>query len=243
MRAILLASATLTSMRGFLASMPSSHEPAGAPRLLAWSTTALLPMMSSRRSVRSPILEIAPSFCLPPVDACFGTNPSQAAKSRPLANVSAGGAIAAMAVAVIGPMPGIDGQTHHVSGIEAARVEDARIGSIVEIGPAESTVRPADRAIAEDGIYRPSRHLKRARFDGHVVRGDYEGFVDAHVRRLEALRRAGIAERIDADQWRIRGDFEVRAAAHDAGRNGRANIRITSNGRSDRTAPPGSTGG
>jgi type IV secretory pathway VirD2 relaxase len=126
---------------------------------------------------------------------------------------------------------GIDGRTHHVSGIDPTRVEDARIGSIIEIGPADSTGRPSDRAIvgiAEDGIYRPSRHLEQARFDGRVPNGDYEGFVDAHVRRLEALRRAGIAERIDRDQWRIPEDFEARAAAHDAGSNARVNIRVLS---------------
>ena len=39
------------------ASICSSQEPCGAPRLLAWSTTALLPMMSRRLSVRSPILD------------------------------------------------------------------------------------------------------------------------------------------------------------------------------------------
>ena len=128
-------------------------------------------------------------------------------------------------------MDGIDGRTHHVSGIDPACVADARIGSIIEIGPADSAGRPSDRAIAgitEDGIYRPSRHLEQARFDGRVPNGDYEGFVDAHVRRLEALRRAGIAERIDADQWRIPDDFEARAAAHDTGRNARANIRVLS---------------
>lgn len=126
---------------------------------------------------------------------------------------------------------GIDGRTHHVAGIDPTRVADARIGSVVEIGPAETASRPSDRtiaAIAEGGIYRPSRHLEQTKFEGRVPGGDYEGYVDAHVRRLEALRRAGIAERIDADQWRIPEDFESRAAAYDAGRNRQANIRILS---------------
>ncbi len=48
-----------------------------------------------------------PSFCLPAVDACFDTSPSHAAKSQPFAHVSAGGAMAALAVAVIGPIPEI----------------------------------------------------------------------------------------------------------------------------------------
>lgn len=48
------------------------------------------------------------------------------------------------------------------------------------------------------------------------------------MRPLEALRCAGIAERIDADQWRIPDDFESRAAAYDAGRNRQANVRILS---------------
>lgn len=126
---------------------------------------------------------------------------------------------------------GIDGRTHHLPGIDPARVEDARIGSIVEVGPADKAQRPSDRtiaAISENGIYRPSRHLEQAKFEGRVPGGDYEGYVDAHVRRLESLRRAGIAERIDADQWRIPEDFESRATAYDAGRNRQASIRVVS---------------
>jgi len=126
---------------------------------------------------------------------------------------------------------GIDGRTHHVAGIDPARVEDARIGSVIEIGPADTTQRPSDRTIAtiaEDGIYRPSRHLEQAKFEARVPGGDYEGYVDAHVRRLEALRRAGIVERIDAHQWRIPEDFESRAAAYDAGRNRQASVCVLS---------------
>lgn len=126
---------------------------------------------------------------------------------------------------------GIDGRTHHISNIDPVQLEDARIGSVIEIGRAEATARPSDRtiaAIAEDGIYRPSRHLEQAKFEGRVPGGDYEGYVDAHVRRLEALRRAGIAERIDADQWRIPEDFESRAAAYDAGRSRQASVRVLS---------------
>ena len=126
---------------------------------------------------------------------------------------------------------GVDGRTHHVPGIDPVEVEDISIGSIVEIGSAEVGRRPADRAIAgvaEDGVYRPSRHLEQARFDGRVPGGDHDGFIDAHVRRLEALRRAGIVERIDADHWRLHEDFENRAAAYDARRNRQINIRVLS---------------
>ncbi|GHL78619.1 hypothetical protein ECZU34_63670 [Escherichia coli] len=49
--------------------------------------------------------------------------------------------------------------------------------------------------LGEKGVY--------SSYTCRVPGGDYEGYVDAHVRRLEALRRAGIVERIDADQWRI----------------------------------------
>ncbi len=46
--------------------------------------------------------------------------------------------------------------------------------------------------------------------------------------KLEALRRAGIVERIDADQWRIPDDLVSRAAAHDAGRDSQASVRVLS---------------
>ena len=49
-----------------------------------------------------------------------------------------------------------------------------------------------------------------------------------------ASRRAGIVERIDADQWRIPDDLVSRAAAQDAGRDSQASVRVLS-GRSEQT--------
>jgi Protein of unknown function (DUF3363) len=61
-----------------------------------------------------------------------------------------------------------------------------------------------------------------------VPGGDYESYVQSHVRRLEALRRAGIVERVAADHWRIPTDFETRAADYDVQRRGRMTIRLLS---------------
>jgi type IV secretory pathway VirD2 relaxase len=113
---------------------------------------------------------------------------------------------------------GIDGRVHHVVLGGPAMAEEARLGAIVEIGRAPSTPRPADRNIAElakgTGEYLPSEHRAIAEA-GHVrvPGGDFDTYVESHVRRLEALRRAGIVERTEADRWQIPDDFEVRAQA------------------------------
>ena len=107
MRAIRLASATATSILGLRASILASQGSFVAPRRAAQLTTAMAPVINSRRRSRWPIFDILPSLGLPPVVCCRGTSPSQAAKSRPRRKLSIGGAKAWIAIAVIGPMPGI----------------------------------------------------------------------------------------------------------------------------------------
>jgi hypothetical protein len=46
------------------------------------------------------------------------------------------------------------------------------------------------------------------------------------VRRLEALRRAAIVERVDADRWLIPENFEARTAAYDAAQGRQASLRL-----------------
>jgi hypothetical protein len=77
--------------------------------------------------------------------------------------------------------------------------------------------------IAEGGIYRANRHLELAK-----SRPDPEGLVQAHVRRLEALRRAGVVERLKDGAWRVPSDLPARGLAYDARRDGGATVHLRS---------------
>ncbi|EGG79178.1 hypothetical protein SXCC_00152 [Gluconacetobacter sp. SXCC-1] len=103
---------------------------------------------------------------------------------------------------------GIDGRVHHLRSFDPVQMEDIRNGAIVEIAaaPVPDKPRPSDRAIlahTEDGIYRPSVHLERMQLDRWSLKGTPEDLIKGHIRRLEALRRAGIVERLEADRWRM----------------------------------------
>ncbi|HVB67648.1 MAG TPA: DUF3363 domain-containing protein, partial [Acetobacteraceae bacterium] len=127
---------------------------------------------------------------------------------------------------------GTDGQVHYVE-LPAASGDVAHmpIGAIVALGAERGAPRAADRNIADlahrtAGIYRPADHLATARADPGIA--DPEAYVEAHVRRLEALRRAGVVQRLDADHWRVPADLDQRAARHDTGRSQTPSLRVLS---------------
>jgi hypothetical protein len=120
---------------------------------------------------------------------------------------------------------GIDGRVHHMEFKDPSRIEEVRRDMIVEAAPVVSGPRAADRNIAgnageDNGIYRPSRHLERIRDSFERQGKDPEAFVRSHVRRLEALRRAGLVERIDADNWKVPKDIVARGQAYDLSQGG-----------------------
>ena len=129
---------------------------------------------------------------------------------------------------------GVDGRVHHMEFSEPAGIEEVRRGMIVDASPAVSGPRSADRNIAinaeeDGGVYRPSRHLARISESFERQGKDSEAFVRFHVRRLEALRRAGQVERIDEDHWRIPTDIVERGQSYDQSRGSSAlRVRVLS---------------
>lgn len=122
---------------------------------------------------------------------------------------------------------GIDGRAHHVP-LGKRDPAEFTPGSIVEVRPTRPRV--ADRniaALSQDGVYLTKEHLEllRARSDRQVAP---EEIVDAHVRRLEALRRSGIVERVAEGMWRVPADLVARGQAYDQRRTGGVEIDLHS---------------
>jgi len=118
---------------------------------------------------------------------------------------------------------GVDGRTHYVETSDTARLDEVKRGHIVALDPVPANPQPraADiniRGMAErnGGIYRPSDHFEQARTRIEKVGGYPETFVRSHVRRLEALRRAGHVERVHANEWKIPADIAERGITYDS---------------------------
>ncbi|HCF4374976.1 TPA: relaxase/mobilization nuclease and DUF3363 domain-containing protein [Pseudomonas aeruginosa] len=116
---------------------------------------------------------------------------------------------------------GTDGKAHYVALPPCSELEQYPTGAVVEVKGA-ADVRAADRniaALAVDGVYRTDHHQAVAQ--GQAAPDcDPREVVAAHVRRLEALRRAGIVEREAEGVWRVPEDLAERGRQYDAQRLG-----------------------
>ncbi|WP_186072190.1 relaxase/mobilization nuclease and DUF3363 domain-containing protein [Burkholderia gladioli] len=116
---------------------------------------------------------------------------------------------------------GTDGKAHYVALPPRTELEQYPTGAVVEVKGA-ADVRAADRniaALAVDGVYRTDHHLAVAQGQAMPDR-DPRDVVAAHVRRLEALRRAGIVEREAEGVWCVPDDLAERGRQYDARRLG-----------------------
>lgn len=103
---------------------------------------------------------------------------------------------------------GADGRVHFVTLDPKQDMDDLPIGAVVEARPTAAGLKPADRTIIEvaranGGLYSTDAH--------HAADPQAsDAYVQAHVRRLEVLRRANIVRRFSDGSWDIPGDFENR---------------------------------
>ena len=110
---------------------------------------------------------------------------------------------------------GVDGRVHYLDIGRGDQTEPTPEHSIVRIAPRNATVRDVDRTVVDvaevnGGRYSIDAHL---RHDASAT----QGFAEAHVRRLDAMRRAGSTiERMADGSWTIGADHLDQAAAHEA---------------------------
>ncbi len=124
---------------------------------------------------------------------------------------------------------GVDGKAHYVALNARDELANYPTGAVVEV-KGSADVRAADRNIAvlaSDGLYRTDHHLAVAQ--GQAVPGrDPQEVVAAHVRRLEALRRASIVERVAEGLWKVPDDLPEQGRRYDAQRLGGVAVEVKS---------------
>ncbi len=122
---------------------------------------------------------------------------------------------------------GIDGRAHYVRLPVGADLTALPVGGIVVV-KATGGERAVDRnimGVVREGLYRAAEHLIQLRQAGA---SDPQAEIHAHVRRLEALRRSGVVERMADGVWRVPSDFLSRAQAHDLQRAAGVGIELRS---------------
>ena len=124
---------------------------------------------------------------------------------------------------------GVDGKAHYVALNARDELANYPTGAVVE-ARRSADVRAADKniaALASDGLYRTDHHLAIAQ--GQAVPGrDPQEVVASHVRRLEALRRAGIVERVAEGLWKVPDDLPEQGRRYDAQRLGGVAVELKS---------------
>lgn len=122
---------------------------------------------------------------------------------------------------------GIVGRAHYVRLPVGADLSALPVGGIVEMKPTGGA-RAVDRkivGIVREGLYRSADHLVQLRRENNP---DPQTQIDVHVHRLEALRRAGIVERVTDGVWRVPPDFMARAQAHDVQKTAGVTVELRS---------------
>ena len=124
---------------------------------------------------------------------------------------------------------GTDGKAHYIALNAKVELEQYPVGAVVE-ARGSADIRAADKniaALAVDGLYRTDHHLMMAKIQA-TSRCHPKEVVDTHVRRLEALRRASIVERVAEGVWRVPADLPEQGRQYDMQRLGGVAVELRS---------------
>lgn len=108
----------------------------------------------------------------------------------------------------------LDGRVHHLEIGQGEATEPTPEGSVVAVTPKQPAIKPVDQTIAaiaaaHDGRYSAELHLQH---DPTAT----PPFVETHLRRLEAMRRAGVGvDREVAGTWIVASDHLERALRYE----------------------------
>ena len=108
-----------------------------------------------------------------------------------------------------------DGRVRFVDIGKSEKLAELNTGKIVTINPSVPEPKPSDHNIVNlasenQGRYSPSKHM----MSGNAS----EQYVQAHIRRLEAMRRAGHVRRLDDGSWSVPSDYLERAGTYELDR-------------------------
>lgn len=118
---------------------------------------------------------------------------------------------------------GTDGRSWYVDIGAPVAADEIATGAIVRLTATPRTARAADHTVAEIAAAHEGRYSIQGHHD-HDPRASH-AFVETHVRRLEALRRANAGVTREADgSWRIAPDHVARAEAYERARAARTPV-------------------
>ena len=108
-----------------------------------------------------------------------------------------------------------DGRVRFVDIGKSVKLAELNAGMIVTINPSVPEPKPSDYNIVRlasenQGRYSPSKHM--------MAGNASEEYVQAHIRRLEAMRRAGHVKRLDDGSWSVPRDYLERAGTYERDR-------------------------
>ncbi|WP_339846254.1 relaxase/mobilization nuclease and DUF3363 domain-containing protein [uncultured Halopseudomonas sp.] len=125
-------------------------------------------------------------------------------------------------------LDGVDGKAHYVALPAKVELGEFPMGAVVEatgVGKARAVDRDI-AALTEEGLYRMNPHQIQRTLN--TPGRNPEDVLTSHRRRLEALRRAGIVERLGDDVWRVPADLPEQGRQYDRQRSGGIAVTLKS---------------